>query len=63
MSVIVEALDLGIVGIFVGDEESPTNWASVRIRSIREEDPGVVLVVIDINGPVKGHDDHLWGLE
>lgn len=62
VSLAVKVLNSGVVGVFVGGEESTANLASVRVLSLSVEDVFVQVDVVDIDGAVERDGNHLRDL-
>lgn len=59
MTLTVELLDSGVVGVLVGDEEGTLDGAAVWILTVSVEDILVKVDVIDVDGSTECDGDHL----
>lgn len=64
MTVLPQLLNLLVVGVLMRGKESSANWAAVGILSVGCEDLILIeLPVLDVDGIIESHDDHLWCLD
>lgn len=59
MSLSMQVLDCGIIGVLVRDEEGTLDLTTVGVGALAIEDFFVQIDIVDVDGTIEGDGDHL----
>lgn len=62
MAIVRQLLDHVVVTVLVRDKERSLELAAVGVLAVLVEEVRVLLEVVEVDGTVECHQDHLWGL-